>query len=190
MMKGHNAHDQIKSIRAWSDCLLCILFILNAGYIHVCVIVTSWRLGLPAPLVARNYFLKHGVAIDYKLYTHFISAVSMAQVITSASQNYMEKIKESSSSLKRYALLSLAPEASVHVAFVKYCHILCASYTWNNYMISEPVHRPSVFSSKSVERGWPPAQGGSGGGRRKKTDVLYFSFSRARRCFRKERKEK
>ena len=77
----------------------------------------------------------------------------MAPVITSASQNYMEKIKESASSLKRYALLSLAPEASVHVAFVKYCHILCASYTWNNYMISEPVHRPSVFSSKSVERG-------------------------------------
>ena len=104
-------------------------------------------------LVARNYFLKHGVAIDYKFYTHFISAVNMAQVITSASQNYMEKIKESASSLKRYALLSLAPEASVHVAFVKYCHILCASYTWNNYMISEPVHRPSVFSSKSVERG-------------------------------------
>ena len=99
MMKGHNAHDQIKSKRARSNCLLCVLFILNADYIHACVIVTTWILGLPAPLVARNYFLKHGVAIDYKLCTHFINAVSMAQVITSESQNYMGNIKESASSV-------------------------------------------------------------------------------------------
>ena len=54
---------------------------------------------MQAPPVARNYFLKHGVAIDYKLYTHFIKATSMAQVITSESQNYMGNTKESASSL-------------------------------------------------------------------------------------------
>ena len=60
----------------------------------------------------------------------------MAQVITSESQNYMGNIKDSVFSLKRYALLPLAPEASVHVVCVKYCHILCASYLWINYVIS------------------------------------------------------
>ena len=54
---------------------------------------------MQAPPVARNYFLKHGVAIDYKLYAHFINATSMAQVITSESENYIGNIKESASSL-------------------------------------------------------------------------------------------
>ena len=54
---------------------------------------------MQAPPVVCNYFLKHGVAIDYKFYTHFIKATSMAQVITSESQTYMGNIKESASSL-------------------------------------------------------------------------------------------
>ena len=65
-----------------------------------------------------------------------------------------------------------------------------ASIVWPTKDVFESllVLRPSIFSSKSVKRAWlkkprgiywPPAQGG-----------IYFSFSRARRCFRKERKEK
>ena len=31
---------------------------MNAGYINVACVITTWRLGLRAPLVARNYISK------------------------------------------------------------------------------------------------------------------------------------
>ena len=61
---GQNTRDQItsdrRSKRAWSNCVMCIPFILsgspNECWLHTsdpCVI-TTWRLGLWAPLVACN----------------------------------------------------------------------------------------------------------------------------------------
>ena len=54
-----------RSKRAWSKCVLCIPFILsrspNECWLHTCdsCVITSWRLGLPAPLVARKKRLKY-----------------------------------------------------------------------------------------------------------------------------------
>ena len=61
---GQNTRDQItsdrRSKRAWSNCVMCIPFILggspNECWLHTsdpCVI-TTWTLGLRAPLVACN----------------------------------------------------------------------------------------------------------------------------------------
>ena len=50
-----------RSKRASSNCVLCILFIFsgrpNDCWLHTCdaCVITTWRLGLRAPLVARNY---------------------------------------------------------------------------------------------------------------------------------------
>ena len=59
-----NTRDQVtsdrRSKRAWWNCVLCIPFILsrspNEYWLHTCdsCVVTAWRLGLRAPLVARN----------------------------------------------------------------------------------------------------------------------------------------
>ena len=61
---SQNTRDQItsgrKSKRAWSNCALCIPFTLsgrpNECWLHTCdaCVITSWRLGLRTPLVARN----------------------------------------------------------------------------------------------------------------------------------------
>ena len=64
---SQNAHDQItsdgRSKLAWSNCILCIPFILSASpneccrsWLHTCdaFIITTWRLGLRPPLAARN----------------------------------------------------------------------------------------------------------------------------------------
>ena len=61
-LDGQNRHDQITSDwsfkSAWSNCVLCIPFIFsgspNKCWLHTCdacVIITTWRLGLRAPLV-------------------------------------------------------------------------------------------------------------------------------------------
>ena len=60
-----NTRDQIargrRSKRACSICILCISFILsgspNKRWLHTCdaCVITSWRLGLRVPLVARKY---------------------------------------------------------------------------------------------------------------------------------------
>ena len=62
-----NTHDQImqgrKSKHAQSNCVLCIPFILSGSPNECCLhrcdvcIITTWRLGLWAPLVARNNFM-------------------------------------------------------------------------------------------------------------------------------------
>ena len=62
-----NARNQISSDKrskhAWSNCVLCIPYILsgspnecNECWLHTCdvCVITTWRLGLRAPLVARN----------------------------------------------------------------------------------------------------------------------------------------
>ena len=47
-------------VRAWLNCVLCIPFILsgssNSYWLHTCdeCVITTWRLGLRAPLVVRN----------------------------------------------------------------------------------------------------------------------------------------
>ena len=52
-----------RSKRAWSNCVLCIPFILsgspNECWLHTCdaCVITTWRLGLRAPLVACNNLL-------------------------------------------------------------------------------------------------------------------------------------
>ena len=63
---GQNTRDQItsdrRSKRAWSKCVLCIPYILsgspNECWLHTCdaCVITSWRLGLRAPLVALNNY--------------------------------------------------------------------------------------------------------------------------------------
>ena len=63
---GQNTRDQTtrgrRSKRSWSICVLCIPFILskssNESWLHTCdtCVMTTWRLGLRAPLVARNYY--------------------------------------------------------------------------------------------------------------------------------------
>ena len=46
----------------WSNCVLCIPFILSGGpierWLHTCdaCVITTWRSGLRTPLVARNYY--------------------------------------------------------------------------------------------------------------------------------------
>ena len=62
-----NTHNHItsdgRSKRAWSYCVLCIPFILsgspNQCWLHTCdaCLITTWRLGLRAPLVVRNKFV-------------------------------------------------------------------------------------------------------------------------------------
>ena len=62
---GYNTLDQItrgrRSKRARSNCVLCIPFIFsgrpNDCWLHTCdaCVITTWRLGLRAPLFARNY---------------------------------------------------------------------------------------------------------------------------------------
>ena len=55
-----------KSKCVWSKCVLCIPYILsgnpNECWLHTCTcdrfVITTWRLGLWAPLVTRNYFAK------------------------------------------------------------------------------------------------------------------------------------
>ena len=61
---SQNMRDQItsdiRSKRAWLNCVLCILFILNGSpnehWLHTCdaCVITTWRLGFRAPLIARN----------------------------------------------------------------------------------------------------------------------------------------
>ena len=62
--------DQIttdrKSKRVWSKCVLCIPYILSGNpkeyWLYTCTcdtyVITTWRLGLRAALVTRNYFAK------------------------------------------------------------------------------------------------------------------------------------
>ena len=64
---GQNTRDKItrdrRSKRAWSNCVFCIPFILggspNECWLHTCdaCVITTWRLGLRAPLVACNDWL-------------------------------------------------------------------------------------------------------------------------------------
>ena len=60
--RNHITSDR-RSKRAWSYCVLCIPFILsgspNQCWLHTCdaCLITTWRLGLRAPLVARNKFV-------------------------------------------------------------------------------------------------------------------------------------
>ena len=66
MTDGQNTRDQItsdrRSKRAWSMCVLCIPYILSGSpilrWLYTCdaCVITTWRLGLWAPPVARNYF--------------------------------------------------------------------------------------------------------------------------------------
>ena len=61
-----NSRDQItsnrRSKRVWSSCVLCIPHILtgspNGCWLHTCnaCIITTWKLGLRAPLVAHKNF--------------------------------------------------------------------------------------------------------------------------------------
>ena len=61
---GQNPYVQITSDRrskyAWAKCVLCIPNILSGSpiecWLHTCdtCLITTWRLGLKAPLVARN----------------------------------------------------------------------------------------------------------------------------------------
>ena len=64
MTDGQNTRDQItrgrRSKRTWSNCVLCIPFVLS-GRPNECwlltsgsCVITTWRLGLRAPLVARK----------------------------------------------------------------------------------------------------------------------------------------
>ena len=56
-----------RSKRAWSNCILCIPFILsgssNECWLHTCnaCVITTWRLGLRAPLVARKNYTGSGL---------------------------------------------------------------------------------------------------------------------------------
>ena len=56
-----------RSKRAWSNCILCIPFILsgssNECWLHTCnaCVITTWRLGLRAPLVARKNYAGSGL---------------------------------------------------------------------------------------------------------------------------------
>ena len=62
---SQNTRDQISSDRrfkrAWSNCVMYIPYILsgspNQCWLHTrdACVITTWRLGLRAPLVARNY---------------------------------------------------------------------------------------------------------------------------------------
>ena len=62
---SQNTRDQItsdrRSKRAWSNCVLCIPFILsgspNECWLHTCdaCVTTTWRLGLRAPLCRPQY---------------------------------------------------------------------------------------------------------------------------------------
>ena len=64
MIDGQNTRDHIASVRrskrSWSDSVLCIPFIRrgspNECWLHTCdaCVITTWRLGLKAPLVSRN----------------------------------------------------------------------------------------------------------------------------------------
>ena len=68
-----NMHDQIMSDRRskhlWSNCIMCIPFILsgspNESWLHTCnpCVITTWRLGLWAPLVA-HYDNEHWNAVS------------------------------------------------------------------------------------------------------------------------------
>ena len=67
---GQSIHDQImsdrRSKRAWSNCVMCISFILSASpdecWLHTChtCIITTWRLGLRGPLVTCKKFMCQG----------------------------------------------------------------------------------------------------------------------------------
>ena len=66
---GQNTRDQITSHRrskcARSKCILCIPYILSGipkeCWLHTCdeCVIKTWKLGLWAPLVARNYYFFH-----------------------------------------------------------------------------------------------------------------------------------
>ena len=68
MTEGQHMLDQITSGRmskcVWLKCVLCIPYILSGSPNECCLhphdecIITTWRLGWRAPLVARNYFAK------------------------------------------------------------------------------------------------------------------------------------
>ena len=65
MTDNQNTRDQITSDRKsnsmWSNCILCIPFILsgslNECWLHTsdASVITTWRFGLWAPVVPRNY---------------------------------------------------------------------------------------------------------------------------------------
>ena len=92
---GQNTCDHITRCRrskpAWSNCILCIPFILNGSpnkcCPHTCnaCIITTWRLGLRAPLVAHNN--KHNNSTSELLfatdYTYMLYTYSMHYVNTS-----------------------------------------------------------------------------------------------------------
>ena len=75
---SQNTRDQItrgrRLKRAWSNCVLCIPHILggsqNECWLHICdaCVITTWRLGLRAPLVAHNCRIDHIVfAFDHSM---------------------------------------------------------------------------------------------------------------------------
>ena len=67
MTDGQNMHDHItsdrRSKRTWSHCVMGIPFILsgspNECWLHTCnsCVITTWTLGLQAPLVAQKKFM-------------------------------------------------------------------------------------------------------------------------------------
>ena len=76
MRDSQKARDHITSDRrsklAGSNCILCISFILsgsqNECWLNTCdeCVVTTWRLGLRAPLVARNYQIHFMLTLNIK----------------------------------------------------------------------------------------------------------------------------
>ena len=56
VIEGPNVHDQI----AFCACHSSLVEVQTKAGLHTCnaCVMTTWRLGLWAPLVARNYFLK------------------------------------------------------------------------------------------------------------------------------------
>ena len=81
---GQNTSDKLtsdrRSKRTWLNCVLCIPFILsgspNESWLHTCdaCVITTWILGLRAPLVARNN-KKHSRKSAVKQYWAQISLV-------------------------------------------------------------------------------------------------------------------
>ena len=72
---GQNMLNQItsgrRSKRAWSKCILCILYILsgspNKCWLHPCdaCVITTWRLRLRAPLATHNYLQSFYLLISW-----------------------------------------------------------------------------------------------------------------------------
>ena len=97
MTDGQNTRDQItsdrRSKRAWSKCVLCFPYIRsgspNLCWLHTCdaCVITTWRLGLWAPPVARNYFhIQHDWKnwhISYIFKTFFLMSTSFSTIRSS-----------------------------------------------------------------------------------------------------------